>query len=149
MSNRRRPEFSRFRLHPAMVALWLVAACAGDKRDPGEPVVLQAPVDSMVLAPGQAVEVGRLRLSFQAVQEDSRCPMDVVCVWQGNAAVAIVLGLDTGPASAFTLNTADGRPAVEHGGYRVTLLGLTPAPRSTDQISPDAYRASIRVEAAD
>jgi hypothetical protein len=132
-----------------MVALWLVAACAGDKRDPGEPVVLQAPVDSMVLAPGQAVEVGRLRLSFQAVQEDSRCPMDVVCVWQGNAAVAIVLGLDTGPASAFTLNTADGRPAVEHGGYRVTLLGLTPAPRSTDQISPDAYRASIRVEAAD
>jgi len=142
--HRRQP--SRFRLHPALLALWCVTACADGARAPGEPVVLQAPVDSIVLPPGAVVRVGELRLSFVGVQGDSRCPINVVCVWQGNAAVEMALAIGSGPTSPAVLNTADGVPVVEHEGYRVTLLGLAPAPRSTVQTPPNAYRASVRVE---
>jgi hypothetical protein len=71
----------------------------------------------------------------------------VVCIWQGNAQVAIDLGKGEGPSFPFVLNTATGSPAVDFNGYRVTLLRLDPAPRSTVSIAPGDYRATVRVEA--
>lgn len=126
----------------------LAAACAGGPTDIGTPSTQQLPVDSIALAPGQRVSVQGLRLTFLTVSEDSRCPIDVDCVWIGNAAVEIGLALGTGPSHRFVLNTSELRPAAEHGGYRVTLLSLEPAPVSTVRITPEAYRASFRVEAA-
>jgi hypothetical protein len=131
------------------LALGVVAACAAGPGDGGEPDVHRLPLDSLVLAPGQEVRVDLLRMSFQRAGEDSRCPIDVVCVWQGNAAVELALGIGTGPSYPFVLNTANGAPAVEHGGYRVTLLDLAPAPRAGVEIPPDEYRATVRVEAVD
>jgi len=126
-----------------------LTACAGGPGDAGEPNTQQLPVDSLVLAPGQDVIVETLRLSFLSVGEDSRCPTDVVCAWQGNAAVEIALGLGMGPSHPFTLNTADGAASAVFGGYRVTLLGLRPTPRAGVGIRQEAYRASFRVEAVD
>src|SRR6185312_15051394 len=34
----------------------------------------------------------KLRIRFVAVENDSRCPSDVTCVWAGNAAVQFQLG---------------------------------------------------------
>ena len=62
----------------------------------------------------------KLRIRFVTVENDSRCPSDVTCVWAGNAAVRLQLG--SGRASkTVTLNTSKSPSFVgetEYHGYK-------------------------------
>lgn len=146
---RRRSDRLSVRSTPMALILGVLAACAGGPGDVGDPSVHQLPVDSIVLAPGQVARVEVLRLSFLEVTDDSRCPIDAVCIWQGNAAVHIALGFGMGPSSPFVLNTAEVTPSAVLGGFQVTLLALEPVPRAAVRITPQAYRASFRVARLD
>ena len=54
----------------------------------------------------EAVIAGEnLRLQFDQVLEDSRCPTQVECVWTGQARIAIVVQPDGGEPSTVTFNT--------------------------------------------
>jgi hypothetical protein len=81
------------------------------------------------------------------VENDSRCPADVTCVWAGNAAVRFQLG--TGRRSKIvTLNTSSSRTflnEVEYQGYKVKLVGLDPYPRSDRKVGGRAYTATLLV----
>jgi hypothetical protein len=50
-----------------------------------------APGEEFTLALGESVGIAQkgIVLEFDAVLEDSRCPMNARCVWEGNARVAI------------------------------------------------------------
>jgi len=128
---------------PALVA---VLCCSAAATGPSA-VVQEVLADSVQLAPGQETTVGLLRLAFVGVSGDSRCPTDVVCIWQGNAAVEITLGLGEGPSHPYTLNTGIEPHAVDFNGFRVTLVNVRPAPRTDKPIAPADYRAQFRVEA--
>jgi hypothetical protein len=86
-----------------------------------------------------------LRISVDKVADDSRCPVDVQCVWEGDAAVSVAI-VDPSAPRSYELHTS-GRYAQEatHGAYRVTLVRLDPAPRSTVPLSSSDYRATLRV----
>ena len=128
---------------PALLSvLWCSTGATGPSA-----VVQEVVADSILLAPGQEIAVGVLRLSFLRVSSDSRCPSDAVCVWQGNAAVEITLGVGEGPSHPYTLNTATEPRAVDVNGFRVTLLDVRPDPRTDTPIAPAGYRALFRVEA--
>ncbi len=102
----------------------------------------------VVLRPGQEIVVDAVfRVLFSEVLEDSRCPVGVSCVWEGNAAVRIGLTLGTGPTHPFTLHTSQQPRSAEHGGYRVTLVKVEPVPVAGSAIDPGAYRVTLRVEA--
>jgi hypothetical protein len=98
---------------------------------------------------GESTTVKRtgLRIRFAAVENDSRCPSDVTCVWAGNAAVQLQLG--TGKRSkTVTLNTSNSPSfvgEVEYQGYKVKLIGLSPYPRSDRKIAKRDYRATLLV----
>ena len=140
---------------------WILEATGrrtGGEREPGEsvtaerrifvrpPYTTEEPFEA-VFAIGDEIRVdGIFRVLLSDVTEDSRCPVDVVCVWEGNAAVVVGLTLGTGPTHPFTLNTALDPRSAEHGGYRVTLVGIEPAPRSDAPIAREAYRATLRIE---
>ncbi|MDH4350586.1 MAG: hypothetical protein OEW56_05520 [Gemmatimonadota bacterium] len=134
------------RLVPATLLFLVGIGCGTDPAAPA-PSTQAILADSVLMAPGAEVAVGILRLSFLEVSSDSRCPVDVVCIWQGNAAVEIAVGLGEGPSHPKTLNTSEGMPAVDFNGFRVTLLDLQPAPRAGVAIPPEDYRARFRVEA--
>ena len=87
-----------------------------------------------------------LRMSFSDVLEDSRCPTDVVCVWEGNARVELGIGAGTGPTFPLQLNTSLEPGSAEWDGVLVTLLQLTPAPTSGSTIDPEAYAVTLRLE---
>jgi hypothetical protein len=89
---------------------------------------------------------GLFGIGFDDLTEDSRCPVDVVCVWQGNAAVVLGLTLGSGPTVPFTVNTGVEPHSAVHGSYRVTLVGVLPAPYSTYPIDRNDYEAILRVE---
>ena len=94
------------------------------------------------LAPGQSTQVSGLRVTFEGVMGDSRCPQDVTCVWQGDAVVRLSL---RHPQATGTkdLHTA-GPTSTDFQGIVIELVRLDPAPLSTQQIAPESYRAVLR-----
>jgi hypothetical protein len=117
-------------------------ACGGDSSS-GPSAALGQPTE---LAPGQTAQVGPLRVTFTGVRDDSRCPVDVVCVWEGDAVAKVELSQPTGAVETHELHTSSPR-ATTYGGYRVELVRLDPAPRSTQPIPPERYRLVVRVSA--
>jgi hypothetical protein len=87
-----------------------------------------------------------LRLSFGEVLEDSRCPVDVTCVWEGNGQVVIGFAAGMGPTHSLTLNTSLGPLSAVWSGIRVTLLELTPTPHAETDILPEEYAVRLRLE---
>ena len=127
-----------------MAACLAMAACGNKVATPsGEKVPLGR---EFTLAPGQSAVVDDdLRLTLKSVTDDSRCPVDVTCVWEGDAKVAVEVITPT-PRAEHELHTT-GRESHEakHGAYRITLVKLEPAPRSTKTISASDYRATFVV----
>jgi len=87
-----------------------------------------------------------LRLNFAEVWEDSRCPVDVTCVWAGNGKVVIGIAAGMGPTHALFLNTTLEPLSVVWSGIRVTLLELTPAPHAGIKIPPEDYAVRLKLE---
>jgi len=127
-----------------MAACLAMAACGNKVATPsGEKVPLGR---EFTLAVGQSVVVDEdLRLTLKSVTDDSRCPVDVTCVWEGDAKVSVDVITPT-PRAEHELHTT-GRESHEakHGAYRITLVKLEPAPRSTTTISASDYRATFVV----
>lgn len=70
----------------------------------------------------------RLTLCLESLVEDSRCPADAVCVWQGLARARFSLRLNDQPYS-FELATSNLAPHhidTTIQSYRFTLLNVTP-----------------------
>jgi hypothetical protein len=91
------------------------------------------------------IEGERLRVTFDRVAEDSRCPEGVQCVWAGNAKVVLRLSKGRRRSSALTLNTgADPRQAA-YRGYEVRLVKLEPYPKEKRRIRRRDYVATVVV----
>ena len=90
-----------------------------------------------------------LVIRFEGVPNDSRCPVDVQCITEGDATVA--LRLEGGGAAARTveLHTMDEPKQARHGAYVVVLVALLPRPVSNQPTPLRKYRATLRVHRSD
>jgi len=129
---------------------WMIAAClamAACGNKVATPSSEKIPLGrEFTLAVGQSAVVDDdVRLTLKSVADDSRCPVDVTCVWEGDAKVSVEVITPT-PRAEHELHTSSrfDREA-KHGAYRVTLVKLEPAPRSTTTISSGDYRATFVV----
>lgn len=130
-------------------ASFTLAACASTNAPTG-PVVysLAEAEDSVRVRAGQTLIVDGIRIRFNAVENDSRCPADVVCVWEGDAIVSLAVEQNCecrSLAFELRLHTSLEPRAGAAWGYRVELRGLTPQPRVSSPIKPEAYVAWLRV----
>lgn len=93
---------------------------------------------------------GAVTVAFLDVTEDSRCPVDAVCVWQGDARLVLVVTARGVPrvASLHTAGPPVGPREIVVDGYTVSLLGLEPQPRIGRSIPLTAYAAVLRVSRA-
>jgi hypothetical protein len=135
-----------------MTPLVFLAACASSGGNaPTSPTpALEEP---FTLSPGQTAAVSgtNLRLTFDRVREDSRCPSDVNCIWEGDAVVVLKVKAEAQEATreVHTQGGASRSRNAPAGDYVVTLVRLDPAPRSTEAIEPSAYRATLVVGSGD
>ena len=86
-------------------------------------------------------------LTFERVQSDSRCPMDAMCVWAGDATVSVILD-PTGGKQTQTpreLHTQQNGSLISYGSYTIALTALAPYPRSSQQIRAGDYVATFVV----
>lgn len=132
----------------ALLVVLLLGACA--RSSLVEPPIVGR-LDSVVaLRPGQraSIEGTPLELRFLGVPEDSRCPVDVTCVWEGDALVQLaVLGAAPGERRIDLHTSLQPRSEVV-GGFRVSLEGVEPFPRSGTEIPRESYVVEIRVSRA-
>jgi hypothetical protein len=119
----------------------MFALACGSSSSSGPSAALNTPTE---LAPGQTALVGGLRITFTGVTGDSRCPVDVVCVWEGDAVASLEVSQPTGAVETRELHT-HGPRAVTYNGFAIELVRLDPAPRSTQTIPPASYRLVVRV----
>jgi hypothetical protein len=127
--------------------LVFLAAFAGACSSPSGPdrVALDRPFELRV---GEAVVVfpDGVRISFQEVRNDSRCPIDVQCVWAGDAEV--VLQVETSPEDReeVTLHTdGSSQTTADVLGHRIELRRLMPENKAGVPIDPKAYVATLLV----
>jgi hypothetical protein len=123
-------------------------ACASDggtRPSPG--AEYGAPV---VLGVGDAMVVGDdgLTLRFEGVSNDSRCPVDVNCIWEGEALVLLRAQAPSQEARTLEVRVrgTGGSGTGEYAGrFTVQVTKLEPAPVSTAPIPASAYKATVVV----
>lgn len=126
---------------PLILVVSLLAAGCGDD-SPTAPSPFPA---SATLAPGEQANTGGLTVVFNGVTDDSRCPIDALCVQAGDANVHITLTTGgVGSQYTLTVNKADTK-RVLYRDFQVELATLQPSPRSAVTIQPSAYRATFTI----
>jgi hypothetical protein len=117
------------------------AACVNGPTGPdavaGRPFELKAG-DTSTLPDGT-------RLKFERVRSDSRCPMDALCVWAGDATISVTLVPEKGAAASRELHTQPDGSQISYGSYAIRLTGLQPYPRSSQSPKPEDYVATLVV----
>ena len=135
--------------YSSLVVLALLAAC---ETGPNNPNTQQTGKDEFSVAYGRDVAVPgtAARLGFEQVTHESRCPSDVVCVWEGQ--VTLVLGVTVGDGPTVpqevTLRAGSSEPFTVQG-VMLTLFRVDPYPVTTQPREIEDYVAFLRVGARD
>ena len=92
------------------------------------------------------IEGDKLKLGFDAVVSDSRCPANAMCIWQG-AATATFSFTKNGDTHRFNLSTITMEPNYTKdtiiAGYKLEFINLLPYPGTFTPPAPDTQ---IKVE---
>jgi hypothetical protein len=97
---------------------------------------------------GEVVSIKKegLKIGFENVVEDSRCPTGVECVWAGNAKIVILMKNNRRRAYTIKLNTSV-EPKQDNflKKYDVKLVSLSPYPKKDAKIKNRDYVATLIV----
>jgi len=115
--------------------------------------LIEAPVDEpFTLHGGQEAAISNqdMKVRFDDVLEDSRCPTEVNCFWTGQARIAVSVQQAEGDPTTveFNTNPAPGQTttSVLMGAYTFELQSLEPYPRTPDESIPlEDYAATLVV----
>lgn len=109
-----------------------------------------APTSTTVtLGVGEVADIGGgWTLRLDAVEGDSRCPVDVVCVWAGEATAVLTVTSPSREASEVRIVLSPDEGSESVAGIALNAYDLLPQPLSTAPIDPAAYRVTIEVTAA-
>ncbi len=132
----------------ALLPVLTLCACGTEDGGADQPVLPAALGEERVVGYGETIEVGGLSLEFTTLAEDSRCPLNATCVWEGNARI-LVTATRGKAVGVLALNTA--AHLYPNGGtfegYRIELRHLAPYPPRTGQ-QAETYEATLLVDHA-
>ncbi len=97
---------------------------------------------------GQTVQIAgeTLTVTFERVAEDSRCPTNVKCVWEGDAVVRVTLQGQNAERGTLNLHTqAAAAREADFQKYRLRLVQLVPWPKDSGGIPAETYIATLVV----
>jgi hypothetical protein len=128
-----------------LAAAILISAAAAAACAPVRSEVPTIPVntDFDVAIGGMArIQESPLLVRFDTVTEDSRCPTDVECVWEGNATARLTVD-SSGQTALAELRTSREEPATAFG-WTFELRGLRPARTTRSVPGPRDYVVTLR-----
>lgn len=100
------------------------------------------------LAVGEGETVGRVAVTFDGVSDDGRCPIGLLCFWEGDAACALSVRVNDDKPVRLTVHTSSmfGRE-VNYGGHTIALTTLEPYPVYLSPPPPASYVVTLVVTA--
>lgn len=113
------------------------------------PVAVEAKLNQeFKLKVGQNAELQDefLRIKFVAVTEDSRCPLNLMCVIPGNAAVSFTVQQNKDLPVTDTLNTYLDPQNTWFNSYQIFLVKLEPYPMNAYPIPQPNYTATFIIK---
>lgn len=90
---------------------------------------------------------GNLSVTFADVLEDSRCPSNGACIWEGRARIQLALQLADGP-DTIELTRRAGREELARDtldNLIIELVEVSPYPSTSDPIDKEDYRIELKV----
>lgn len=84
-----------------------------------------------------------LIIRFAEVVQDSRCPVDVVCVQEGSATLRFSIIEPDHDLSTVIVET--GQPPETSNGLTFRLISVDPQPRSGQLLDPQNYSATVEI----
>ena len=85
------------------------------------------------------------QITFDSLLEDSRCPYGVMCVWEGNAEISLLLYFN-GTETRYNLNTYKKfQRYTVINNYKILLTGVLPYPEINIPIIIDDYSVKIHI----
>jgi hypothetical protein len=127
----------------ALLVLCGFLATGCDQASPSGPsAALDQP---FILRPGQLSSIAGTgaRVQFVEVINDSRCPINAICITAGDASIAILIVDDQG-SSRYELHTEPSRKSATHRDLRIELMELQPYPDTSRRIDPSESRVTLR-----
>lgn len=128
--------------------LVMVAGCNSVQTgDSEQQVVLVQKGSDFDLMTGETARISGsfVNITFTGVREDSRCPTDVQCVWQGNAVVRLALRHANGPATDTVLSVNQEPHSMRYENFFVTVRDLMPQRRTDHPLKQMEYTVTLRV----
>lgn len=93
-----------------------------------------------------------LSIQFYDLVSDSRCPIDAICVWEGNAEVKFKFVKDE-QKFFFSLHTYNQHPfnrdttlIINNAKYNIEMVELKPYPKLNTTLKKEDYKASIVIK---
>lgn len=129
--------------------LVLCAACAPVAAGAGGQTGAPAVGEPFTVREKQSVVVGseKVRVTFERVVSDSRCPVDVQCIQAGEATIALAVQPPGGARTTLTLSTRGDQSTGTVGAWHVALTALVPVPRVKAPSTREPYTATLVVTA--
>jgi len=94
------------------------------------------------------ISADNISVTFQEVLEDSRCPVDVTCIWAGLAEVSLQVAV-SGQEREISLSTSPPENSAVFENYTFLLISVRPVPRSDQTMDRSAYFVTVRVDKGD
>jgi hypothetical protein len=124
------------------------AACGrtGEPIEPGDTYHVQAG-DTVELRVGEsALLAGEgARVTFTSVAADSRCPVDVTCVWAGDAHVRLEVAAPPAEEQTLDLHTGVQPVEAEFAGFIIRLIHVSPRRREADNVQQRDYSVRLAI----
>ncbi len=101
-----------------------------------------ADADMVTLAVGATAFKSGLLITLNKILEDSRCPIDAVCIQAGRLLAELVLKSNTEEAT-YTIGTD--KPALKFDVYTISLEAISPIPNSQESMESRRYVLTFKV----
>lgn len=110
------------------------------------PIILTGDESSLDLKIGETVDINsNFQVTLVNILDDSRCPSDVTCIWEGTVSAEINIMKDGESRGTYVIpiGLADGMESQLIDDFYVMLYDVTPYPVSTKQIESSEYVATL------
>jgi len=126
-----------------MFTLASAACAAGADTGPPLPPLKEGSATTKLGGPAR---FGHIVLTPVRIEEDSRCPADVQCVWAGRVRVAVRIE-DNGEVLSDQMVMTLGEPRPIAGAGGVAITAVCPYPRQPGPIPKEEYRITFTLGA--
>lgn len=91
---------------------------------------------------GKTIYINGVKITLNKIIQDSRCPIDVVCVWAGNVTANVTLQSNTDKE---TIDIYSDKGAVAFDSYQISLEKISPSSKADTEIKPENYILTFKV----